>query len=269
MPSPGIGIELFEDPTWQMERGERAAIVGVLNQLRPDLAIEIGTAEGAGLRHIAAHAREVHSFDLSPPSLPVPDNAVLHTGDSHELLPAALARFAEQGRNVDFVLVDGDHSADGVMRDLEDLLESPALTRTVIVMHDAANEDVRRGLEAVDYRRSNVAYVDLDWVCGRLCRVPYLQDQLWYGLGLVLVGPALAEGTIFESGYYPVAHLLAEARERKVGLDPLQRRVEELEGDLNALRRSASWRLTAPLRSVKHGLRRDGRRGAQRRGTGR
>ena len=54
----------------------------------------------------------------------MPDNVTLHTGDSHELLPPFLAELAEQGRNVDFVIVDGDHSSEGVRRDLEDLLNS-------------------------------------------------------------------------------------------------------------------------------------------------
>ena len=70
-----------------MSLGERAAVEGVLVQLKPSLAIEIGSMEGACLRHIAAHAQEAHSFDLRPPTLELPGNVTLHTGDSHELLP--------------------------------------------------------------------------------------------------------------------------------------------------------------------------------------
>src|SRR5438067_2063584 len=99
-------LALVEDRVWQMSPGERAAVEGILGELRPALAIEIGTAEGAGLRRIAAHAGEVHSFDLEQPSLEPPANAVLHTGDSHHLLPAFLAELAAAGRNVDFALVD-------------------------------------------------------------------------------------------------------------------------------------------------------------------
>jgi hypothetical protein len=108
-----VSAEIFDDPVWQMSLGERAALEGVLSQLQPELAIEIGSMEGACLRRIAAHAREAHSFDLNPPSLPQPDNVTLHTGDSHALLPPFLADLAERGRNVDFVAVDGDHSAEG------------------------------------------------------------------------------------------------------------------------------------------------------------
>src|SRR5689334_24261091 len=119
-------LAFAEDRVWQMSPGERAAVEGILGEVRPSLAIEVGTAEGAGLRRIAALAEEVHSFDLEPPSLEVPENAVIHTGDSHELLPAFLAELAEAERNVDFALVDGDHSEGGVRSDVEALLDSPA-----------------------------------------------------------------------------------------------------------------------------------------------
>ena len=73
-----MSLAIFDDDVWQMSRGERAAVEGVLAQLQPSLALEIGSAEGACLSRIAAHAAEVHSFDLTPPTLPVADNVVLH-----------------------------------------------------------------------------------------------------------------------------------------------------------------------------------------------
>jgi len=39
-------IELFQAVNWQMTVGERAALAGVLADLRPGVAIEIGTAQG-------------------------------------------------------------------------------------------------------------------------------------------------------------------------------------------------------------------------------
>ena len=85
---PGI----FADTIWQMSLGERAAIEGVLAELKPRVAIEIGSMEGACLRRIAAHAEEVHSLDLQPPTLEVPANVTLHTGSSHELLRTVALR---------------------------------------------------------------------------------------------------------------------------------------------------------------------------------
>src|SRR3954471_20197313 len=165
MPRPLEGpIDLLREADRMLSFGERAALEGVLAQARPRLAIEIGTAEGGSLARIAAHSDEVHSFDLVPPGDVARglENVTFHTGDSHALLPELLARFAEEGRNVDFALVDGDHSADGVHQDMRDLLDSPALAQSVILAHDTANPMVREGLDRVHYAGyPKVAYVEL------------------------------------------------------------------------------------------------------------
>jgi Methyltransferase domain len=232
---------LFDGPQ-QMSVGERAALEGFLALAKPALAIEIGRAEGGSLRRIAAHSAEVHSLDLVPPT---PDLAGLehvsfHTGDSHELLPPLLATLAAQGRNVDLALVDGDHSAAGVRRDLEDLLASPAVGRTLILIHDTANEEVRAGVERVDLdRTAKVAYVDLDAVSGKLFRAPELRDQLWGGLGLVVVDDGRSRPPAEparDQRFFATAALLSEARARRVGrlraaAARVRRRIRAASGD--------------------------------------
>lgn len=262
---------MFEDRVWQMSLGERAAIEGVLADLKPEIAIEIGSMEGACLRHLAVHAGEVHSFDLAPPTLPQPDNVTLHTGDSHELLPPFLTELAGKGRNVDLAIVDGDHTPQGVRRDIEDLLDSAAVARTVMLIHDTANERVRRGIEAVRFAAwPKVTHVELDWIPGRLFAEPALRNELWFGLGLVLVDSsqlAYLNGSLYEQRYQPAGPLLSEIRQlilaRDGGADHspeeevsmLLRRVSELtvelgearvrqmelEAELSALREHEQW----------------------------
>lgn len=277
-------MDIFGDTVWQMSLGERAAVEGVLGQLRPAVAVEIGTAEGACLRRIAAHAAEVHSFDLGRPSLPVPGNATLHTGDSHELLPRFLAGLAGAGRTVDFAMVDGDHSPEGVRRDIEDLLDSPAVSGTVILFHDVANERVREGIEAVRFERwPKVGHVDLDWISGQLFAEPALRNELWGGLGLVVVDPpgeVERRGSIYQERYHPAGPLLARvrdllaeeaeglgervaaleaelgrARAREAALEAeiggLRGRIDGAERALGHIKGSVSWRATAPLRAAK------------------
>jgi hypothetical protein len=265
--TPEGQIQLLRDSDWQMSFGERAALEGILSQLQPRLAIEIGTAEGGSLARIAAHSGEVHSFDLVEPrpeaqALP---NVSFHTGDSHALLPELLARLAEEGRNVDFVLVDGDHSPEGVCQDVRDLLDSPAIGRTVIVLHDTMNERVRSGIERVRYAAyPKVGYVELDLVAGYMFREPSLLHELWGGLGLVVVDST--RGAYFAGGprqqkYYEAHGLVRRARtlvvEEERGLAG-PRKVERLEQELRETRElldnlqaSASWRITAPLRAAK------------------
>jgi hypothetical protein len=184
MPTP-----IFEPAEWQMTRGERAALEGVLAATSPDLAIEIGTAQGGSLARVAAHCEEVHSFDLEhDPGREWPSNAVLHSGDSHALLPEFLAELTAAGRSLDFALVDGDHTADGVRRDMDDLLTSPTVSRTVILIHDTLNEIVREGLRAARIpERPGVVGCELDFVAGHLSAAGPFKGQLWGGLGLVLV----------------------------------------------------------------------------------
>lgn len=235
-----MAVEIFKDAIWQMSRGERAAVEGVLAQLRPSVAIEIGSAEGACLRRIATHADEVHSFDLRPPSIEMPDNVTPHTGDSHALLAPFLAELAERARNVDFAMVDGDHTPEGVRKDIEDLLDSAAVARTVILIHDVANERVRQGVDAVRFAAwPKVAHVELDWIPGQLFAEPALHNELWYGIGLVVVDSsrlAYMSGSVYEQRYYASAPLLAQIRDLVVARERVPAGHETLEDAANALR---------------------------------
>ncbi|WP_354699207.1 hypothetical protein DSM112329_04916 [Paraconexibacter sp. AEG42_29] len=238
--------DLFDDPVWQMALGERAAIEGILSALQPQLAIEVGTAEGACLGRIAQHAQEVHSFDLVTPQLDLPDHVTLHTGDSHQLLPAFLAELAEAGRSVDFALVDGDHSSEGVRRDVEALLASPAVTDTIIITHDTGNERVRAGLDAVPYGAyPKVAHVDLDFVPGHLGQDRF-PGELWYGLGLIVVDaaqPAYGSGAAVQTDRHHGGALLSVARdvlggrppEGPSGHDPRARQLSDAYAHIDAL----------------------------------
>jgi hypothetical protein len=208
---------LAHDP-WQMTLGERAALEGLLARLVPELAVEIGTAEGGSTRCLTRYAREIHSFDVAHPEgltdeLPA---VIAHTGDSHVLLPAFLERLASAGRSVDFALVDGDHTADGVRSDVEDLLNSPAVERTAIVVHDTANEDVRSGLEQLALEdHPAVAHVDLDLVPGHLSADGAFAGQLWGGLGLIVADKAAraARSRLRPTAFHPAGDLLRLARD--------------------------------------------------------
>ncbi|MBV9047409.1 MAG: class I SAM-dependent methyltransferase, partial [Solirubrobacterales bacterium] len=163
---------------------------GLLCQIRPKLAVEIGTAEGGSLRPIAKHSTHVHSFDLVAPPIDIIElpNVTVHTGDSHVLLPQVLAELARDGLNVDFALVDGDHTADGAERDVRDLLTSEAVTSTVIVLHDTMNDEVHAGLTRIDAAAERkIVYYDPNFLAGRLSYGDGLHHQLWGGLGIMVI----------------------------------------------------------------------------------
>ncbi|MGZ4385610.1 MAG: class I SAM-dependent methyltransferase [Gaiellaceae bacterium] len=252
---------------WKMALGERAALEGLLSFLKPALAIEVGTSMGGSLERLSAHSGVVHSFDLERPAALATDrfpNVVFHTGDSHELLAPVLAQLSESGHDVNFALVDGDHSAVGVQRDVEDLLAAPCVRRAVILLHDTMNDRVRAGLAELELgARPKVSLVDLDFVPGFLVREGRNRNRLWGGLGLVVVGygrlePPLAAHPatdafsvfdVFRRGNISSEHL--PFPEYAV----LEQQIAVLERSLETMRRSLSWRSTAPLRRARAFLR--------------
>ena len=284
--------EILRTVDWQMSLGERAALEGILSQLKPRLSVEIGTAEGGSLQRIATHSTEVHSFDLVAPAESASrlSNVVFHQGDSHAFLPQVLAEFSEEDRNVDFVLVDGDHSAEGVRRDIDHILNSPAVRHSVILIHDTMNETVRKGLEEVEFEAwPKVAYVELDFVAGYMFREEGLRGELWGGLGLVITdaGRSAVGQRARQRRYVDAFELVMRARpfvlEEFIPLDQtapqqirgqlldqfraenarlrdelssLGDRYVELADSWNVVINSNSWRRTAPLRRVAKRLRR-------------
>jgi hypothetical protein len=265
VPQHDASAQLLRDSDWQMSFGERAGLEGLLAAVRPVIAIEIGTAEGGSLERVAAYSERVHSFDFNFDLMPEErrgalDNVTFHAGDSHVLLPELLKELADAGQNVDFVLVDGDHSSEGVKKDMEDLLASDAIQRTVIVAHDTINEVVRDGLERVPYADfGKVAYVELDMVAGHLFQEASLRNELWGGLGLVIVDASEpADGDPRQSRYYEAFGLTRAMRDQGMIHEQLaeaQQNLARAQDALESIKTSPSWRLTAPLRRLKHAVR--------------
>jgi hypothetical protein len=246
---------------WAMALGERAAIEGVLAALRPRLSIEIGTHRGGSLGPISRYSHTVHTFDTSARPEVNPDqfpNVSFHVGDSHQELAPLLAELAAAGENVDFALVDGDHSTVGAVTDIVDLLASPAVGRSIILVHDAIHPRVRNALEQIDYDSfGKVSLVDFDFVEGFAMAEGEKKDQTWGGFALIATGWDNVESVYPHR--YP-APLVWEAFSRSLGADdPITATQvayveEQYETERNLVRlmeSSLSWRITKPLRTAK------------------
>ena len=248
---------------WLMGRGERAALEGMLATLKPSISIEVGIRHGGSLRCISAHSGQVHAFDLKLQPTVTRErfpNVEFHVGDSHRLLPIALNDLAALGASVDFALVDGDHSAEGVRRDVEALLASPSVSRTIVMAHDTLHPHVRAGLERIGKDGGKVTFVDLDFVQGVVASEGEFKDELWGGLGLIVVGWELGELTGHRAYEAPLVYeaFVRGDLDRDAPLGPGAKRIHDLERELAELReclvlmeRSWSWRLTMPLRRIR------------------
>lgn len=243
-------LALTRDTHSQMSFGERAALEGVLAQVRPRVAIEIGTAEGGSLARIAAYSTEVHSIDLvhEPVTVGLDEHVHLHTGPSTELLPPLLKQLDERGSPVDFALVDGDHSFAGVVNDVRLLLASPTTARCVMLIHDSANAEVRAGIESIDFDGyEKVVYHEPDFVAGYMYRAGEAHGAVWGGFCLVICdsqrskdySPRTRQWRFYEP-YAAIQDLGTDARAER----------ERLAQALQVVYESRSWRLTAPLRAA-------------------
>jgi predicted O-methyltransferase YrrM len=136
----------------QMLYRERLYLYATVFALAPARCLEIGVAEGWSSLLIANALRDLKHgrlFSIDPaPQLAfdpaeLADVATLLIGRSPQILSEACER---AGGLFDFVLLDGDHSTDGVRRDLEGLRDVAA-PGCVVLAHDAYNPAVTAGLD--------------------------------------------------------------------------------------------------------------------------
>ena len=188
-----LSVENLE--SWEMAPGEQAALVFLLQNLRPKVAIEIGTRFGGSLQVLAQFCERVYSIDIDPE---VPkrlagrfSNVEYLIGSSDTLLPALLDRLQREGAEISFALVDGDHTTEGVRKDIDNLLRFRPTVPLYVIMHDSFNPNCRRGLREANWARSPYVHaVELDFVAGTVNRSPAFRNQLWGGFALGILLPA-------------------------------------------------------------------------------
>ncbi len=111
-----------------------------------------------------------------------------------------------------FVLIDGDHSEEGLRNDINDLLRYRPTAPLYIVMHDSFNPDCRRGIRGAKWAANpHVHLVELDYVSGRL--MPKDEDgsyrQMWCGIALAVLLPEVRTGNLVMHENEPNGYLAA------------------------------------------------------------
>jgi hypothetical protein len=164
---------LFDDLPlhWQMTRWEKYGFASLLEAAKPKVALEIGTYKGGSLQVIAQHAGKVYSLDLDAslgarlgPRFP---NVEFLPGDSRAILPGLIDRIQERDEELGFVLIDGDHSTEGVRDDINAVLRYIPVRPVFIVFHDSFHPPCRQGILTADWAGCEyVDYVEIDFVPG-------------------------------------------------------------------------------------------------------
>lgn len=182
---------------WQMAAGERSVLQVMLQRAAPALSVEVGTYEGGSLQVMSEYSGEVISLDIDPGVEAALAghfrNVTFWIGDSGSLLPKLVSELNSAGRNVGFVLIDGDHSAEGVRRDIESVLRLAVRERLVILMHDSFNPDCRRGMLAANWAGNpHVHMVEIDFVSGSFHKeaIDTAQERsMWGGFACAVLEP--------------------------------------------------------------------------------
>lgn len=156
---------------WQMTRCEKYALYSLLDMVKPDAAIEIGTYRGGSLQVIAAHAKHVYAIDVDPACEQTLtgqfENVTFLTGDSNNMIPAALDLITRSGQSLMFVLIDGGHHAETVRKDVAAVLQHVPDAPMYIICHDSFHPPCRQGIIEADWTSCPyVHYVEVDFVPG-------------------------------------------------------------------------------------------------------
>jgi hypothetical protein len=189
-------FDLFNLPLyWEMVNAEKLALLNLLKEIKPDIAIEIGTRKGGSLQLISALSKTVYSLDIDKEVTKLATdfpNVNFVTGDSKETLPALLKKLESDGQQPDFILIDGDHSLVGVKCDIENILAINITKPLVVLMHDSFNPECRQGMIEADYQKnSSVEFVDIDFVQGIYSPTALTSGEMWGGFGMIYFKPGV------------------------------------------------------------------------------
>ena len=204
----GVGDPFFLEDTfsleWQMSRNEKYCLISLLEKIHPDLVIEIGTHKGGSLQVLSKYANKVYSVDRNPNVKKELEhkfnNVEFLNGDSDLLLPELLDREEVKSR-LQFILIDGDHSSNGVRNDINNVLTLVPKRSIFILLHDSFNPECRKGIKSANYQVCKyVHFVEIDFVSG-VFNPNKLYREMWGGLTLIVMLPEKRNDNIivFES----------------------------------------------------------------------
>jgi len=156
---------------WQMTRCEKYAFATLLQIANAEVAIEIGTYQGGSLQLVSQHAKKVYSLDINPSCRedlgPKFGNVEFLTGDSKQLIAGVLENIRAANQQLGFVLIDGDHTTDGVRNDINAVLQHVPTRPVYVVFHDSFHPQCRAGILQADWKACPyVHFIEVDYIPG-------------------------------------------------------------------------------------------------------
>ncbi|RKQ68257.1 class I SAM-dependent methyltransferase [Oceanibaculum indicum] len=181
-----LNLAALRNAPCQMSLGERLFLYSLIYASRPAHYCEIGTAQGgsaliaqSALFDVGNHDARMSlidiRFDLDKSATQMLERrAVFHEGPSTQMLPEAT-----RAAPIDFLLIDGDHTHEGALRDIEMAVGLVAPGAHVLI-HDAYNPPIAA---AIAKAASDPAWIDVGLVVrhGNDLNDAPLEDGPWKG----------------------------------------------------------------------------------------
>lgn len=207
---------------WLMSVSEQTALVQLLEYIKPEISIEIGTYNGGSLQVLSAYSKKVYAFDIDAKKRDKQteqlSNVEYIIGDSKITVPKLVNEINANTSSVGFVLIDGDHSQEGVLADITNILKLIPKTAITILLHDSFNPECRKGIRRYDYKTNPYIHsVDLDYITGVYFEKDNLKGEMWGGFAVIDMLPEKRKNTLivkasqnklYEIAYYRSFHFL-------------------------------------------------------------
>ncbi len=178
---------------WEMTSAEKNALYNILNDLRPSVSIEIGTRFGGSLQVISRFSETVYSFDIDESVKKLKSkfkNVEFIIGDSMKEIPVFLSEFKKTDKNIEFILIDGDHSQTGIKTDIDNILKIIPKKDIYVMMHDSFNPYCRQGIINAKWHECPYVHdVQIDFIHGIFSPTVETDRCMWGGFALALLKP--------------------------------------------------------------------------------
>lgn len=216
-----------------MSRAEKYCLIHLLENLNPDYSIEIGTYKGGSLQVLSKFSNKVYSIDIdNKPKKKLEkqfNNVIFKVGKSHEIIQNVIKEIESNNGKLNFILVDGDHSKNGVKKDLECILSCNLKHPLTVILHDSFNPQCRLGMKSVPYKKYRfIEHIDLDYIHG--CFSPNTNyREMWGGFAIIKINPKIKKSNykihqsqemLFNATYLKSVHIL---KDKLLFLKPLKK----------------------------------------------
>tara|TARA_B100000900_G_C20587498_1_gene720221 strand:- start:237 stop:1013 length:777 start_codon:yes stop_codon:yes gene_type:complete len=215
-------FKIDSDLEWQMSRAEKYCLIEILRKINPEVAIEVGTYKGGSLQVLSKFSKTVHSIDISPEPKKFLNskfnNVKFHVGDSNKLLDELISKIKLENKKIEFILIDGDHTKEGVKKDIKAIISHEFNNPLTIIIHDSFNPQCRKGIKSINYKLyKNIEHIDLDYITG--CLSPNKDyNEMWGGFGIIVVNKKIktnpkinaSQESLFKKTYIGSKHFVKD-----------------------------------------------------------